>query len=240
MTWSHQPPWQSAASLDCRDRDEKNRRDTPRILGFCRKKLGRYNYPATNMCHLSRKGGNVSEGKSGVGCFSASETGTWGWREELITPNPQSDPSKERPVITRQRPDEQDEPPVSLRHRVSMSVFLYGDTKHRKSRFWISGWFILKSSSLDTEQSRRWIWVYHARSLPYPHSVSFHSSLHTCGFSFRPRLFFKCLQIFSKRSLLGQQSSVGPLLWDGAFLQNHNLIHLGKKVNAVCNQEASL
>ena len=101
--------------------------------------MGQESYPAMNMCYPSREGENVSEGSSGVGCFSAPAIGTQGWREGLLTPNLQSDPSKEGPVIMWQRPDEQDEPPVSLRHRGSMSAFLYRDTKHRKSRFWISG-----------------------------------------------------------------------------------------------------
>lgn len=41
-----------------------------------------------------------------------------------ITSNLQSHPSKVCPLITCQRPDKQDEPPVHLRHSVSMSMLL--------------------------------------------------------------------------------------------------------------------
>lgn len=57
----------------------------------------------------------------------------------LITPNLQSYPSKECSSIAWWRRAEQDEPLVWLRHRISVSVFLYRDIKYRKNRFWISG-----------------------------------------------------------------------------------------------------
>lgn len=82
--------------------------------------------------------------------------------------------------------------------------------------------------------------VFHSYPFPYPNSILFQSPLHTCDLSFRIRLLDKRLQILSKHSFLGQQSAVGSLLQDGAIPQNHNLIHLGKKVNAMCNQESSL
>lgn len=158
----------------------------------------------------------------------------------LITPNLQSHPSKVCPLITCQRPDKQDESPVWLRHRVSMSMLLYKDKKHRKNIFWISGQFSFKPNSLDTEQFKRQILGYYFHSLPYSILSPFQLSLYTCGFSFRTRLLYKCLQILSKQSFLGQETTVGSLLGDSAILQNHNLIHLGKKVNAMCNQESSL
>lgn len=61
--------------------------------------------------------------------------------QELITPNLQSYPSAECSLMAWQRPDQQDEPPAWLGHSVSMSVCLNRDTKHRKSRVWISGSF---------------------------------------------------------------------------------------------------